>query len=65
MGKIQQVDLNLGFGIKIKQIELNVCFDKRNQSGLHLPVTFYIFSKHICFLTGKIQKIYVNLSFDR
>ena len=48
---------------KIQQIDLNLCFDKRNQSVQHLQVTFYIFSNQIWFLTGKVQKNYLSFVF--
>ena len=48
---------------KLKQVYMNLCFDKRNQSDQYLQVTYYIFSNQICFLTGKIQKIDLNFVF--
>ena len=57
---------------------LNLYFDKRNQPGQHLQVTFHIFSNQIyfltwnpenwfwfCVLTGKIKKIHLHFGFDR
>jgi hypothetical protein len=41
----------------IQKIDLNLCFDKKNQSDQYLQVTYHIFSNQICYLTGKIHKI--------
>ena len=75
-GRIQKIELNFLFRQvksnkfiwifalwKFKQIYLNLCFDKGNQSDQYLQVTYYILSDQICFLTGKIQKIELTFLF--
>jgi len=49
---------------KFKQIYLNLCFNKRNQSDQYLQATYYIFPNKICFWQEKqVQKIDLNFVF--
>ena len=44
---------------------MNLCFYKRNQSGKHLQVTFYIFSNQNCILTEKIYFVFWKLKSNK
>ena len=44
---------------------MNLCFYKRNQSGKHLQVTFYIFSNRNCISTEKIYFVFWKLKSNK